>query len=154
MGIRAAISALCTLQETLTITDPIEARVVKAYKYTPNARDTLKGNVPCFINTYTLRPELRSSELRELIYDIRMQFACYNAERNVAADIASAFLDAYIDLLDTKITLGGTIAHAAELRGGEPTLVGFTWDSFAYIGFDLHLEVHIKDIVTFKAEAI
>src|SRR6185369_13814444 len=100
MGIRAAMNALATLQETLSITDPISTSVVKAYKYTPNARDTLKGSVPCFINTYTLHPELRSPDLRELIFDIRMQFACYDADRNKAAEIASAFLDAYIDLLD------------------------------------------------------
>lgn len=147
MGIRAALTALVEYQEAISITSPANIRVKKAFNTIPNQNSALPN--PCFMNSFTLIEEVRGGGLRELMYDIRMQFAYYDADQDKAADVVAAFMDAIVNKFDMVIKFGGVIGNS-DLSGGTPTLVSIPWNGIDYVGLDLHLAVNIKDAVEFS----
>ena len=143
MNIRSAITRLRAIQVGLSITDPSEASVLRAYPYYPS-RDSALPDCPCWINTWTLTREDRAISLREQFYTIHMQLFVDDADLDVSADLASAFMAEIVDALDADVTLNETVTDSA-LRGGDPTLALFEWGALSYIGLDLFLDLKMSE---------
>jgi hypothetical protein len=147
MDILAVLRALVDVQESLEITDPVRDRVRKAHKMVPPTGDPLP-DTPCFMNTWSLIEEARRSSLRHQHYQVNMQLAVENADRDVAAEIATAFHIALVEALDQNTTLAQTVS-SQKLRGQDPTLVAFNFGGIIYTGLDLVLDVFLDEGATF-----
>ena len=147
MGISALITSLAAMQATLEITDPVALKVKRVYDTIPDAKVILE--TPCWINTWTFLPEIRGGGLRETQFDIRMQLFCYDSSQAKASLIAAAFFEKILDAIDTNNTLGG-LTNGNDFSGGDPTLVGLTWNLRSYVGLDLHFMAKVKEAFNFS----
>ena len=154
MDIRSALDRVIEIQGGLSISDPLSLSVKNAYKYSPPASVSLRGNLPAWTNEWTLERIDRHIGLRVQFYTVHMQFFCYDADLDKAADIASAFHVELVTALDADVQLTGdgtvpTVTNSA-LRGGNPTLAVLDRrDNQPYMGLDLFLDVEMKEGVTF-----
>ena len=143
--IRTVMGNVVTLQEGLSITAPISSSIKRAYKYMPPAASALP-DTPCFFNSWTLQNQQLDISLRILSYTVHMQLAVLDADQDVAADIASSYMNALITAHNADVQLSGSCTLTA-LRGGDPTLAVLSWAGQDYIGLDLFLDIEIKDAV-------
>jgi len=146
MDIRTVMTNVVSLQEGLSITAPISSSILRAYKYMPPMASGLP-DTPCFMNSWTLQNQELDIGLRILIYTVRMQLAVLDADQDVAADIASSYMNALITAQNADIQLGGSCVLST-LRGGDPTLAVLSWAGQDFIGLDLILDVELKDAVS------
>jgi hypothetical protein len=151
MNIRDTHAYLVTLIGGLSITAPVAKTMGKAWKFTPPTNTSL-AELPATICTYQLeRVDFKPSFLEEQ-FSIHIQLfaGLAAAEGDIAADIASAFLEALILALSSRQTLGGNVAVIRGMRGGgsgpggPETLVVLPWGGVGYVGLDLYLEVTLK----------
>ena len=153
MSLRGALAALNAIQLAVIITDPIDVKIAKAYPYMPPGAEQL-GDVPCFMNTWTLEREVRTVSLAERFYNVRMQMAVEDADSDQAADIATALFEQFMaDLRGGGpavfgITLDGNVTRS-DVRGNSPTLIGLLYGGKPYIGIDMVLDFSIKEAATF-----
>jgi hypothetical protein len=143
--IRTVMTKVVALQESLSITAPISSSVLRAYKYMPPMSSALP-DCPCWINAWTLQNQELAISLRVLFYTIRMQLVIDDADQDQAADIASAYMNAFIDAHYQDVQLDGS-CNLSSLRGGDPTLAVLSWAGRDYIGLDLFLDVELKAAV-------
>jgi hypothetical protein len=144
--IRTVMGNVVTLQESLSITAPISSSILRAYKYMPPMASALP-DTPCFFNSWTLQNQQLDISLRILSYTVRMQLAVLDADQDVAADIASSYMNALITAHNADVQLSGSCTLTT-LRGGDPTLAVLNWAGQDYIGLDLFLDIEIKDAVS------
>lgn len=147
-NIRAVLDKLIVLQKGLVITGPVTEHIKRAYKYPPN-RSIALPDTPCWMNTWTLTAYHRYPGSLHRFYTISNQLFINDADLDRAADIASAFHEAYTDALDQDITLGGVIERQ-DVRGGDPTLVLLEWAGIAYIGLQIFLDIELIEAKTFS----
>ena len=146
MDIRTVMAAVVTLQESLSITAPISSSILRAYRFMPPMSSALP-DTPCFFNSWTLQNQQLNISLRILSYTVRMQLAVLDADQDVAADIASSYMNALITAHNADIQLSGSCTLTT-LRGGDPTLAVLNWAGQDFIGLDLFLDVELKDGVS------
>ena len=144
--IRTVMTNVVSMQEGLSITAPISSSILRAYKFMPPMASGLP-DTPCFLNAWTLQNQELAISLRVLHYTIRMQLAVLDADQDVAADIASSYMNALITAQNADVQLGGSCTQTA-LRGGDPTLAVLSWAGQEFIGLDLYLDVEIKAAVS------
>ena len=140
-NIRGIMDQLVIVESAITITDPttIAATDTRAYKFVPPANAQISDKVAWF-NSYTLSAIHRTVNLRRTLWDIRVLLFVYDADFDQAVDIVSAMLDAFLNDLDSHITLGG-IVSSTEIRGGSPTLQALEHGQRVYAGVEVHLDV-------------
>ena len=146
MDIRSVHADLVTRLATLEITEPYAAEIKRVYKYVPSLSRAI-GDYPCFFLTYELTQVKFLSAFLEQDYTIHLQLFVgkVEPEQDVAADVASAFLDALITKLSQSQRLGNTVSVIRGLRGAAPdTLTGLTWAGVSFVGLDLFLDVTLK----------
>jgi hypothetical protein len=143
--IRTVMNKVTTLQESLSITAPVSSSILRAYKYMPPMSSSLP-DCPCWINAWSLQNQELAISLRVLFYTIRMQLVIDDADQDQAADIASAYMNAFIDEHYKDVQLDGS-CNVSYLRGGDPTLAVLSWAGRDYIGLDLYLDVELKAAV-------
>lgn len=143
--IRTVMSKVVTLQESLSITAPISSSILRAYKYMPPMSSSLP-DCPCWLNAWTLQRQELAIGLRVLFYSVRMQCVIDDADQDQAADIASSYMNAFIDAHYQDVQLDGS-CNVSYLRGGDPTLSVLNWAGRDYIGLDLFLDVELKAAV-------
>ena len=148
MDIRSALDKLIVIQAGLSITAPINLDVGKAYKYFPPAKEALP-NDPCWMNEWTLASVERFIDLRVQNFIVHSQLFVNDPDLDRAADIASAFMDAFLTKLDADITLGQSVTQH-NLRGGNPTLGSLKRGNQTYMGLDLFLDLEMKEAVGFS----
>ncbi len=148
MNIRSALDALIVIQASLTITDPASISVKRAYKLFPD-RDSALPDTPAWTNSWTLAREDRRIDLRETFWTVNMQLYVDDADLDVGADIASAFMEEIMDALDGDVTLGGAVTDSA-LRGGDPTLGLLDWGGLGYAGLNLFLDLKMTEAKAFS----
>ena len=146
MDIRTVMAAVVTLQESLSITAPISSSILRGYRFMPPMSSALP-DTPCFFNSWTLQNQELDIGLRILFYTIHMQLAVLDADQDVAADIASSYMNALITAHNADVQIGDTVT-LSQLRGGDPTLAVLSWAGTEFIGLDLFLDVELKDAVS------
>lgn len=146
-NIRAALDKLILLQAGLSISSPASIAVKKAYKYVPDRNISLP-DTPCWMNTFTHVRRERHHGQRDDFYIVNCRLAVNDADLDRAADIATAFHEAFADALDGNVTLNGTVV-VANLRGGDPTLVLVDWGGQSYVGLNEFVDLEIIETKTF-----
>lgn len=146
LTIRAALDALVTLQESLSITSPITSSIAKAWKYFPPEEATLP-ETPCFANEWSLTAFEVHVGLLVRRYAIHTQMFVLDADQERGADIATAYMNALETALLANYTLTQTVNQAI-LRGAQPTLAILERAGVKYVGLDLFLDVEMKEGVT------
>jgi hypothetical protein len=141
LSIAAAVDRLVGIERNLEIIDPATIKVARAYTGPPPSRRTL-NDVPCFINTWRFIRELRGNGARSLYYEIHPQLVVRDADTDQAHAIAAGFLEAFLFALDADVDLGGSVSNQ-HLRGGDPTVVTYTFAGKRYIGLDLFIDVEM-----------
>lgn len=138
-SIRTVLDRIVTIQEGLTISTPVYAEIVKAYKYPPAGKNAL--DTPCFMNSWDLIQYDRGM-LRHRIYTVRMQHFVNDADADRAGDIASAFHEKLAIALDNDLTLAIAGVPSCtlwrDMRGGVRRL---SWNGIDYIGAELFIDV-------------
>lgn len=144
MDIRTAMGGLVTLEAGLTISDPLNLAIRRAYPYFPDRRSVLP-DTPCWTNGWTLtRIDDGFADNRRQFYTVNAQLFILDADMGRAAEIATAFHVALIDALDADDTLGGTVTNV-DLRGGDPTLALLEWAGQGYVGLNLYFDLELFD---------
>src|SRR5690349_12437733 len=95
--IAATLAALAALQATVTITSPITETIKKAYTTIP--KQSAMPETPCFLNFPKPMKVSHMAGSRSQRWQIRSQLLAFDADDDRAADIALAYLTAYIDKL-------------------------------------------------------
>lgn len=150
MGIRAATLEVNAILGSLSIVQPKPMDIKKVYVHVPREGETL-NSTPAWISTYTFQGLTKNpGGWIETTWDIRMQLAVKDANQDSSSDIATAFMDEVVRAFSipdgAHQTLNGSVSNH-ELTGGSPTLVGWTWAGGPYVGLDLHLTAHIKEVI-------
>lgn len=151
MNIRAAMAALAAVQGALSITAPKAERVRKAWQYFP-PQSTILPELPAWTNTWTLTGLDRHLSMRVQRYTINSQLFVARADgppQDESADIASAFMDAFVTAMDANVTLSGTVTQAAQ-RGGDPTLAILVRGGLDFVGLNLFVDVEMKEAAAFS----
>jgi hypothetical protein len=146
MDIRSVHADLVTRLATLAITAPATASIKRVYKYVPKLSKAIT-DYPCIFLTYGLEQVLFMPSFTEQQYTIHIQMFIgkVEAEQDISADVASAFLDALVTKLSQSQRLGGTVSVIRGLRGSSPdTLTGLEWADVDFVGLDLFLDVTLK----------
>lgn len=144
-GIRTALTNLVALQESVSITDPVNMSIRKAYTHHPGK--SVNPGMPFIFNTWTFPAQDLAISQEVHRYTINMQVHVEDADGERAGDIASAFHEALLNAwrADPKLTQNGSPGViGAALRGGEPTLVNFEHNGKLYTGLDLFLDCQIE----------
>jgi len=153
MNIRDVHADLVTRLATLSITEPVTSEIKRVYKYVP-ALSKAVADYPCVFLTYELTQVWFKSAFLEQEYTIHIQlFAGKVAtEQDVAADIASAFMEALVQKVSLSQRLGGTVSVIRGLRGASPdTLTKLEWAGVGFVGLDLFLDVTLKTAASHAA---
>lgn len=154
MNIRDVITAVAGYQSAIAITSPLALTVAKVWPYFP-PQSVAIADSPAFINEWIFDHEDRiTNGVRSQYYTDHMQLLVYDADSNVAADIATAFMEKIVDAFDAHERLGGnTVAFRTKLRGSgggtRPTLFTVTWAGFTFVGLDLFLDVELTEGKTY-----
>lgn len=142
-GIRTALTELKTIQEALSITDPITETIQEAFTHPPGPNIT--PTAPFVINTWSFGEQRNHIAQEVHDYSINMQFFIYDADQDIAGDVCSAFHEAFLNSWRTgnnKDLNSGAVG--VRIRGGEPTLVALTHNGITYAGLDLFLDCSIE----------
>ena len=153
MNIRDTVSALVTLLESVTITDPKATTIKKVYRFPPDMGTALTM-LPCAILTYEQQPVRFLPALMMKPYVIRIVLFVGQAssQAETHADTASALLDAIITTLSENQRLDNTVGVIREFRGASPdTIVLLDRNGIGYVGLDLYLEVTLNSAANHAA---
>lgn len=153
MNIRDVHADLVTRLDGLAITAPVETEIKRVYKYVPALARSIT-DYPCIFLTYELTQVWFRPSFLEQEYTIHLQLFAgrVEVEQDVAADIASAFMDALVTKLSQSQRLGNTVSVIRGLRGATPdTLTGLQWAGAAFVGLDLFLDVTLKTAASHAA---
>ncbi len=154
MDIRTVHSYLATNLRGLAITAPAEMSIKKVWKYTPPSNVALAAaDLPTVMLTYSLtEAQFLPNTVTAQDYDIHLQLFAAKAEPqgDVAADIASAFLDATLRFLSAHQRLGSTVQLIRGFRGasssnGGETLTVLQWAGAPFIGLDLVIPITLLE---------
>lgn len=148
MGIRAAVRAVIEIERGISITEPRQLSIKQHYNYLPRQNEEL-NSCPCTLHNWTLVEIMKNpGGWYESVWDIRIQLAIDTNEQDLAADEATAFMDAFVIAFSNtaNATLSSTVSNHT-LTGASPTLVGLNWGGKPYVGLDLHLQVNIKEVL-------
>lgn len=151
MTIRAALDALVTLEASLTISSPISASILHAYKYPPDRKVALEA--PAWINTWSVgKVESMPNQVLRQWPTVTMQLFVRDANLDRACDIATAFWDAWVIAWAQSRSLGGVV-DTTEMRGGTPTLGMLEWEAGggpSYVGLTVFLDIRLSAAQTFS----
>jgi hypothetical protein len=146
-SITAALDALITMQEALSITDPITATIKKAYKLPPQGKIVL--DFPCVINNVSFVRQVRSPVgILRHFYTIEQRLLVKDADLNRGAQIALAFWHEILITWNENIKLTNTV-YTSELRGASPTIGIVEFAGLSYPACISFLDVQIYEPVTF-----
>ena len=148
MGIRAALDALTTIQESLSITDPATMSVGRAYKFAPKA-NVIITDAPTWINETTMNPLGRFVDLRVQNYTIHSQLFVSESDIDRGLDIAASFLEAFVTAMDADISITQTVTRHV-LRGGNPTITMLSRAEKVFPGLDLFIDVELTEAAAFS----
>jgi len=148
-SIRLALDALAALELGLSIADPIVASPHRAWKYMPAQEAVLPDGIT-WANVWTLTDISYQPSNQVEHYDVNVKLYIKDADVERAADIATAFYQAFLNALGQSLTLGGTV-KSHEMHGGDPTLAGLSRGGMSYMGLDLHLLLTLETPTTFAA---
>jgi hypothetical protein len=146
MDIRSALDRIVVVQKSLVITQPIPAKILRAYKTIPS-QATLAPDAPCFINSVIAFHEERlPSGGRTQHYTVRMQLLVEDADDDRAADIALAFHGALVNAFDTDVNQGLNGACTVQTLRSASVLLGvIDRGNRKYIGTDVLMEIVMSD---------
>lgn len=158
MDIRSVMAAVVDLQESLTVSEPRDYKVKKAWGNAPPLSVEL-GETPVVQNQFAFDREDRTTNgLRELYFTVRMQLLVYDADYNVASDIAMAFMASFVDGFDAAgpdadgLYLNGT-ATWIKLRGATPTIYPAQRGARIFAALELLMDVRLTEGKTYGAAA-
>ncbi len=152
MGIRAAMDALVLIQQELQITEPETMGIAHAYKFVP-PEDVVMPQEPTWMNAFTLTTYDRHSSMSVSLWSVHSQLFIGDAEHDKLADIAAAFLEAFIVDMDANSQLndaaGSPTVTNHFIRGGNPTLAILPRANRPYVGLNLFIDLHVIEGKTF-----
>ena len=131
--IRSTLDSLVTLQAALSITSPISQTIKRAYKTVPK-QDSMP-ETPCWINIPRLVRVSHVASARMQNWQIRSQLLVDDADVNQAADIALAYIQAFLDALSDAQTMNGLPLILGEITGGD--LTGFERSGRVFTGIEV-----------------
>lgn len=141
MTLLACIDALCALELSLSITSPVEQSIKSAQRFTPGRSAII--DMPGWINAWALSDVVNWGDLRVERYTVTSQLFVKDADIPRAATIATQFHSAFCKAWDEGARdLQGTTV-GTELRSRDPTLGMLEWQSIAYPGLTLLLDVDV-----------
>lgn len=144
MSLRTALDRIIVLQEALTITDPVNLTVKKAYKFVPPASVQVP-DLPCCFNSVSLVSIEGNASMRTRRFQVLMQcpVARMTVEDDISMDIATALFEQAVDDFGHDIALQSMVTLVT-MRGAEPTVGRMEWGQ-AYIGWQAYLDLQITD---------
>lgn len=147
-AIRDVHTALATLVEGLSITDPVTLAMGAVWPYVPPARQVIIP--PAAVITHNLTNcEFGTNGTVIHKYDMHVQLFAAEAAAvlDEGADVANAFLDELITAISAQITLGGAVQVVQNVRGagGAGTLVLLTWGTKTFVGLDVVIPITLLD---------
>ena len=153
MDIRSAMTELVKVEEGISITEPVTARIAKAYKWFPPQGVSIAANLPAFTNDMTLTSqEIGTSGYQTLIYTVHAQLYVGEGDQDILADMAASFLTAFLTAMNLKSSLndedGVSTVTDHTIRGGNPTLVSLNRANRPYTGLDLFIDLRMHQAVT------
>lgn len=146
VNIRDTVSALVTLLEAVSITDPRTVAIKKVYKFPPDMGTALTM-LPCVVMSYEQQPVrfLPALIMKPYVIHLLVFVGQTASQAETHADTASALLEAIITTLSENQRLDNTVGVIREFRGGSPdTLVALDRNGIGYVGLDLYLEVTLN----------
>jgi len=141
--IRAALAAIVSIQEALTITDPLAVTVKKAWKYFP-PEDMGAVETPFWMNAFTAHPTDVRFGYAERNFTVHMMMLVKDADEERAADIATAFYESLEDAHIANRSLSQTVVDS-QLRGAEPTITTAMWAGVRHIALEAFLDLVMKE---------
>lgn len=142
--IRTTLDRLIVIQAAVSITEPSIQAIQKAWKYVAPQSATIP-ETPCFMNDYTLRREQRAPSLRVSGWTIRSHLYVFDADLEVAMDIATALFEKYRNDLGADTNLSRNISGGGQLRGSDPTIGTIERAGRAYMAVECFLDFEIKE---------
>jgi hypothetical protein len=146
MNIRETHNALAALLGGLSITAPVPLEMRRTWKFFPPANHTI-SETPCSMQSFTLTDTLFRPAGLVQRYEVWVQILAHRvmADGDIAADVAAAFLDAFIRALSDNQLLDGTVSVMRNLRGEQPTLTTIQWGKVAYVAVDLRFDIELHE---------
>lgn len=148
--IAAVHTALAALFDDLSIADPVTMAIGHVYPYPPPIAEVIEA--PAIVIGHSLT-EARFMPGGMVQQDYEMSVQIYaadaDADADMGANIANAFLDEIVSALSAHVTLSGEVQVVKALRGGSGgTLVSLVRGKMAYVGLDLVIPINITDTRT------
>lgn len=145
--ISTILAAMTTIQAGLAVTTaggaPADASIVKAHPFPLDWNELPNWSVPAFFNTYDLvRLEYGVSYL-ERLWTITTQCVVADARREVAAEMATHFLEEWLQALVADTTLTATV-NLNTVRGGSPTLGAVNLNGVEFVAVTLLVDARTK----------
>ena len=143
-GIRAVLANLAAIQDTLTITTPVDTSIKKAYPY-PLAKNTAL-DMPAIINIWSFPDQSTqdgSFAQGHHRYSIEMQCFINDADLSRGLEIATAFWESWLDawVADQQLKNSGvSVIVGTSLTGADPTIGLLDWNGVGYAGWTATLE--------------
>jgi hypothetical protein len=146
MNIRDAHDALATLLGGLSITEPVPMAMRRTWKYFPPASAKV-SETPCSFQSFELTDVFFSPSMLRQQYSVWVQILAHPAtvDLDIGADVAAAFLDAFIRALSANQLLDGTVSVMRGLRGEQPTLTTIAQGGVNYVALDLRFDVTLTE---------
>ena len=143
-GIRAVLANLAAIQDTLTITTPVNTSIKKAYKYPVSKNVAL--DMPAIVNIWSFPDQSTqdgSVAQGHHRYSIEMQCFINDADLSRGLEIATAFWESWLDawVADQQLKDGGaSVIVGTSLTGADPTIGLLDWNGVSYAGWTATLE--------------
>lgn len=149
MTIRGAMLALPALLESVSIEQPVEARIKKAFPYQPPSNVTLP-DVPAAAASWTLTGFQPAVDLLITVYAIRVQVFVgeITTENDRLADACTALWEAIVAAWAADTTLSNTLTGST-IRGNQPTLAVLERGNKSYLGLDFFIDAELKEAIAF-----
>jgi hypothetical protein len=126
--------------------DGSDLKIEKVWLWYPSGRTEIT-DTPCFLNEWVAGPVAFGSALTRRSYTFRTRLLIYDADLDVAAEMASAFETPMLEMLARNVTLEQTVTNISEWRGADPTIGPVEYGAKRYIGCDHELDVELVDAI-------
>lgn len=148
--IREVLAALSKVQKDVSVTEPVQASIVRVYPYLPAAQDAI--DTPCVVNQWRLVSHTpRPNGFRESRYVIRSQVLIHETgtDFDTYSELAAAFNDELLRAQAANLQLDGTVS-LTNVRGDEAEYMPVVLErnGQGYVGLQYLMDVQINDVVT------
>ena len=148
-GLRSIIAALVTLEESLTLADPITvtSNDIKAYKVAPS-RNAVPARIVTFMNWPDVAQEARMGDDREDAYTIQIDCILKLQNYEVAMDVALALWDKLWAALDDQRPAGARLSNTVDffnMRSQRPMFETIEWADQGYPGFHMFIDLVVHN---------